>query len=218
MTVLITLTLAGADSGPFNLFSNLDAYTSAFETGVSKASLLAGYPSALVPDYTTIIRIRSVGNCTNFIDIPLYFPTTTTTSTSSTTTTSTTIANTCYEFQSDPYTTTFTATYIDCDGIVQTVSDTCLSPSCTYSLCAIAVTSSSEIMSITGVCATCVSYTVGTTAALSQTYTYIDCEGLPQSGNVGGVSGFDSQTFCAEENSVVGTVETATTYNGPCPV
>jgi hypothetical protein len=167
MTVLITLTLAGADTGPFNLFSNLDAYTSAFETGVSKASLLAGYPSALVPDYTTIVRVRSVGDCTNYIDIPLYSFTTTTSSTSSTTTSTTTIANTCYEFESDPYTTTFTAEYIDCDGIVQTVSDTCFSPSCTYTLCGLAVTVSSSPMSIVGVCTT----TTTTTSAPTTTTT-----------------------------------------------
>jgi hypothetical protein len=81
MTVLITLTTAGADSGPFNLFSNLDSYTSAFETGVSKASLLAGYPSALVPDYTTSIRIISTGDCVNYIDIVLDEVTTTTSTT-----------------------------------------------------------------------------------------------------------------------------------------
>jgi hypothetical protein len=81
MTVLITLTTAGTDSGPFNLFSNLDSYTSAFESGVSKASLLAGYPSALVPDYTTIIRIISTGDCVNYIDIVVDEITTTTTST-----------------------------------------------------------------------------------------------------------------------------------------
>ena len=70
MTVLITLTTAGADSGPFNLFSNLDGFTAAFETGVPKASLLAGYPSALVPDGTTIIRVKSDNLlCTNYIDI-----------------------------------------------------------------------------------------------------------------------------------------------------
>ena len=80
MTVLITLTVAGADSGPYNLYSNADGYTSAFETGVSKSALLAGYPSALVYDYTTIIRVLSVGeDCTNYIDIPLTTTTTTTT-------------------------------------------------------------------------------------------------------------------------------------------
>jgi hypothetical protein len=163
MTVLITLTTAGADTGPFDLFSNLDAYTSAFETGVSKASLLAGYPSALVPDYTTIVRIRSAGDCTNFIDVPLYGTTTTTSSTSSTTTTSTTIANTCYEFQSDPYDTTFTAEYVDCNGVLQTVSDTCFTTSCTYSICALAVTVSSEPMTIIGVCTTSTTTTIALT-------------------------------------------------------
>jgi hypothetical protein len=82
MTVLITLTIAGTDSGPFDLYSDLDGYISAFESGVSKASLLAGYPSSLVPDFTTIIRVRSNnGSCTNYIDIPVEEPTTTTTST-----------------------------------------------------------------------------------------------------------------------------------------
>jgi hypothetical protein len=81
MTVLITLTVAGADSGPFNLYSNLDGFTAAFESGVSKASLLAGYPSALVPDYTTTVRVMSAGDCTNYIDIILG-ATTTSTSTS----------------------------------------------------------------------------------------------------------------------------------------
>lgn len=79
MTVLITLTTAGTDSGPFDLYSNLDGYTSAFETGVSKASLLAGYSSALVPDYTTTVRVKSNGLCLNYVDIVLGATTSTTT-------------------------------------------------------------------------------------------------------------------------------------------
>jgi hypothetical protein len=74
MTVLITLTVAGADSGPFNLYSNTDGFVSAFETGVSKASLLAGYSSALVPDFTTTVRVLSTGDCANYIDIVLSTP------------------------------------------------------------------------------------------------------------------------------------------------
>lgn len=93
MTVLITLTVAGADSGPFNLYSDIDGFTSAFETGVSKASLLAGYSSALVPDFTTTIRVMSTGDCTNYIDIVLSSPTTTSTTTSSITTTTTTTSS-----------------------------------------------------------------------------------------------------------------------------
>jgi hypothetical protein len=90
MTVLITLTTAGTDSGPFNLYSNLDGYATAFEVAVPKASLLAGYASALVPDFTTTVRVLSTGSCTNYVDVTLIEPTTTTSS-SSTTTTSTTI-------------------------------------------------------------------------------------------------------------------------------
>lgn len=97
MTVLITLTIAGTDSGPFDLYSNVDGYVSAFETGVSKASLLAGYSSALVPDGATVIRVKSDGVCTNYIDVPITTTTTTTTSSSTTTTTTTTAISVWYE-------------------------------------------------------------------------------------------------------------------------
>jgi hypothetical protein len=96
MTVLITLGIAGTDSGPFDLYSNNDGYTSAFESGVSKAALLAGYASSLVPDYTVVIRVRSNNIlCTNYVDIPVIeSPTTTTTSSSSTSTSTTTTTST----------------------------------------------------------------------------------------------------------------------------
>lgn len=94
MTVLITLSIAGTDSGPFNLYSNIDGYTTAFESAVSKVSLLAGYASALVPDFTTTIRVLSTGACTNYVDISVEEPITTTTSSSSTSTSSTTTTST----------------------------------------------------------------------------------------------------------------------------
>lgn len=78
MTVVITLTTIGANAGPFNLYSNLDGYTSAFASGVSRLQLLLGYSSS-VPDYTTIVRVMSIGDCTNHIDIVLNKLTTTTT-------------------------------------------------------------------------------------------------------------------------------------------
>ena len=92
MTVLITLTTAGSDSGPFNLYSDIDGYVSAFETGVSKASLLSGYSSALVPDYTNTVRVLSTGLCTNYLDIVIGTTTTTTTTIAPTSTTTTTLA------------------------------------------------------------------------------------------------------------------------------
>jgi len=80
MTVTITLTIAGADTGPFNLYSNLDGFVSAFETGVAKIDLVAGYTTALVPDGTTTIRVASSNPlCNNYVDIIIEATTTTTT-------------------------------------------------------------------------------------------------------------------------------------------
>jgi len=89
MTVFITLTLAGANVGPFNLYSDVDLYTTAFETAVATVDLTSGYASDLVPDGTTIIRLLSTGECNNYFDIVLSEPTTTTSSSSSTSTTTT---------------------------------------------------------------------------------------------------------------------------------
>lgn len=80
MYVFITLTSAGADAGPFNLYSNVDGFVSAFATGVSKAALLAGY-SVIAPAGTTTVRIMSSGVCTNYIDVVIGATTTTTTTT-----------------------------------------------------------------------------------------------------------------------------------------
>jgi hypothetical protein len=93
-TVLITLTLAGVDVGPFDLYSDADGYTSAFEIGVSRAALVAGYTSSLVPDLATTIKAQSYGTCDNYLYLVIEngTTTTTTTSTSTSTTTSTTTA------------------------------------------------------------------------------------------------------------------------------
>jgi hypothetical protein len=78
MYVFITLTSAGLDAGPFNLYSNVDGYVSAFAINVPKATLLAGY-SVIAPAGTTTVRIMSVGVCTNYIDVVIGATTTTTT-------------------------------------------------------------------------------------------------------------------------------------------
>lgn len=85
MNILLTLTTAGTDTGPFSLFSNVDGYITAFETGVLKSALVAGYITSLAPVGTTIVRIKSTGVCTNYIDIVLTGSTTSTTSTTTTT-------------------------------------------------------------------------------------------------------------------------------------
>lgn len=81
MNVVITLTTAGANTGPFNLYSDVDGYLSAFATDIEKSNLEEGYASIDVPDGTTIIRVMSNGECLNYIDIPITFSTTTTTTT-----------------------------------------------------------------------------------------------------------------------------------------
>jgi hypothetical protein len=94
MTVLITLTTAGDNTGPFDLYSNEDGFSTIITSGISRAQLLAGY-EATVPDGTTEVLLQSVGVC----DRDLYLnvvgaPTTTsTTSTTSSTTSSTTTPN-----------------------------------------------------------------------------------------------------------------------------
>ena len=62
MYIYIVLTSVGDDAGPFNLYSDVDGYVSAFSSNVSKATLEAGY-SVEVADGTTIIRIVSTGVC-----------------------------------------------------------------------------------------------------------------------------------------------------------
>ena len=94
MTVLITLTTAGADTGPFDLYSDVDGYLVPFETNVPKASLVSGYTSVLVPGGATIIRVMSDSICTNYIDLVIGATTTTTSSTSTSTSTSTTTSTT----------------------------------------------------------------------------------------------------------------------------
>jgi hypothetical protein len=94
MIVTITLTTAGSDTGPFDLYSDLDGYTSPFQTGVARTVLVAGLTTGTVPDGTTEILVQSTGTCER--DLYLIVegaPTTTTTSTTtSTTSTTTTIA------------------------------------------------------------------------------------------------------------------------------
>ena len=69
MNVTITLTSAGAGTGPFDLYSDLDGYIVPFETAVPKSSLITGYTSTIVPDGTQTIRVQSIGVCSNYIDI-----------------------------------------------------------------------------------------------------------------------------------------------------
>lgn len=69
-SAIITLTVAGLDTGPFDLYSDVDGFVTPFETNVPKSSLVAGYTTNLIPDLATIIRVQSSAfYCNNFIDL-----------------------------------------------------------------------------------------------------------------------------------------------------
>jgi hypothetical protein len=74
MSRTVTITLdsnIGADLGPFSLYSSIDGHTTPFETGISRAALIAGYKTTLAPKTALYIRVQSTGNCTNFTDLAL---------------------------------------------------------------------------------------------------------------------------------------------------
>lgn len=137
-TVLVTLTVAGADTGPFDLYSNVDGFAVPFETNVTKADLLAGYISYLVPDTATLIRVLCSPPCKNYIDLVIDGTTTTTTSTSSSSTTTTTSSTSssstttsttttdvppipCYNVVTFDVTFAGNVVYVDCCGNAVTV-------------------------------------------------------------------------------------------------
>jgi hypothetical protein len=136
MNVVIQLISANPDTGPFNLYSNSDVFTTPFATGISRSALLAGYSTSAVPSNATIIRVTSAGTCQNSVDMPIagvvttttttVVPTTTTTTTTgvpsttttttanlTTTTTTTVPGTTTTTTTSVPVTTTTTTTFVE---------------------------------------------------------------------------------------------------------
>jgi hypothetical protein len=71
MKVDITLTIADTETGPFDIYSDIDGFNVPFESNVSRSALVSGYSSNIVPDYATILRLRSKGICLNSVDIPI---------------------------------------------------------------------------------------------------------------------------------------------------
>ena len=71
ISITLVLTEAGADTGPFDLYSDATSYTVPFQTGVSRATLQSGYGTT-APDGTTIVRVTSTSAlCPVSIDITL---------------------------------------------------------------------------------------------------------------------------------------------------
>lgn len=97
MNVFIKLTYTSSNAGPFDLYSNIDGYTTPFETNIAKTQLVNGYTSTVVPNNTTSIKIKSEGDCEGYTIVDVVQPTTSTTTTTTTlvfTTTTTTTSTT----------------------------------------------------------------------------------------------------------------------------
>ncbi len=71
MVATITLTTAGSDTGPFDLYTDSDNYITPFATSISKATLELGYITMAVPNDATIVRVQSLGLCTNYVDLDI---------------------------------------------------------------------------------------------------------------------------------------------------
>ena len=67
-SAIITLTY-GSEAGPFDLYSDVDGYVTPFVTNVPAASFTYGYYTTSVPDGTLIIKVKSDGECINYIDL-----------------------------------------------------------------------------------------------------------------------------------------------------
>ena len=65
MTIIITLSFAGNETGPFDLYSDVDNFAVAFATNVARVDLLAGY-QVNAPAGTTVVRLDDLsGLCLN---------------------------------------------------------------------------------------------------------------------------------------------------------
>ena len=105
MTIIITLSFAGNETGPFDLYSDATNFATPFAQGISKAALLAGF-QVNAPAGTTVVRLDDLSglclntetdiytcatpNCDFAGEILCNITTTTTTSTPPTTTTTST--------------------------------------------------------------------------------------------------------------------------------
>lgn len=73
MQVTISATSIGGNAGPFAIYQNFDSYATPVATGITRASILAGYV-VTVNDATTTVRLISSGTCTNSTDISVIYP------------------------------------------------------------------------------------------------------------------------------------------------
>jgi hypothetical protein len=220
-SVIIKLTTAGTSVGPFNMLSDADSYATPFETNISRATLVTGYTSSLVPNAATIIRALSSGSCTQSVDLPINVPTTTTTTTTtttaapttSTTTTTTTAAptttstttTTTTEAPTTTSTTTTTTTAAPTTTSTTTTTTTAAptTTSTTTTTTTAAPTTTSTTTTTTTATPTCTEYRIENNTESSIGVSWYDCSGIQQFEN--NLGSGQQITFCA--NTIYGPIE-----------
>lgn len=231
MTISITLSIAGGDTGPFNLYSNLDGFTSAFEVGVAKIDLLMGYISYVVPDGTSVIRVMSDGDCKNYIDLTINV----TTSTTSTEppippiTTTTKIPCFCYNLTGIGE---YRVDWIDCDGVPQFFKLSNFDVNICAQANSFIYSDGDGSLTVTGgtlpcasdldcvptttttTTANCWQYTITTDSELELNVYYTDCSGNAVFGSI--YTGSSPQTICAQLGTVTGDDGVSITLDGIC--
>ena len=116
MTIKITLTSAGSDSGPFDIYENSTGSFVLVQANVSKPLLVQGY-NVTVPNGTTIVRVQSTGECTNYQDISVQITTTTAEPTTTAAPTTTEAPIVCISYNVEiPEVDTVTISYYDCNN------------------------------------------------------------------------------------------------------
>lgn len=69
--IIITLSAAGLGTGPYDIYSNSDGYTTPVATAIPQSILASGY-YVTVPDSATAVRVQSVNStCSNYVDISI---------------------------------------------------------------------------------------------------------------------------------------------------
>jgi hypothetical protein len=190
MTIIITLSFAGNETGPFDLYSDATGFAIPFAQNVSKAALLAGY-QVEAPDGTTVVRLYSfqflcageyvdiyscaTPNCdfSGTIICPVTTTTTTTPSPTTTTTTTTIIedVNTIWTwFEAVAPTTTTTSTTV---APTTTTTTTTVAPTTTTTSTTVAptTTTTSTTVAPTTTTTTTVAPTTTTTTTVAPTTT-----------------------------------------------
>ena len=203
---IITITNFGSEVGPFDVFSDVDNYIVPFETNIPLSAMTSGFYTPNVPDGTINVKIKSNGDCINFIIIPVQF------SPSPSVTPSNTPSETPILTPSLTASVTPTITPSPTETPILTPSVTpSTTPTITPTQTLTPTNTSTPTMTPSGSGAiVCYNYSNNTVS--NWTGDYVDCNGTPFSGAVL----TPGQSICAQSGTVVNSIGGPLTQGSQC--